>query len=92
MDKAVEIASKIHDSMEVARRLFGDRYDSMLKPWCLALKQRMADKKANELEAATIMLKELPVAVPDLIDRDVATLWILAAAGELITGATPSIW
>jgi hypothetical protein len=80
----IQLASQFYDAHEALRRLLGkEKFDSSMKPYCRALKQRMRDKNLNEVEAALHLLKEISANVPDIQDRTVATMYTLAAAVEV---------
>ena len=84
----IQIAAQFYDAHDALWRLLGkEKFTSSIAPYCRALKQRMADMKIDEMKAALYMLKELPEAVPDIQDRTVATMYILAATVKTINSA-----
>jgi len=88
----IQLAAQFYDAHDALRRLLGNKkFASSINEYCRALIMRMRDLKLNEVEAALHMLKELPEAVPDIQDRTVATMYILAAAVEVsdYSGKTP---
>ena len=87
MEQVLEISTKLYEANRTLRQLLGnEKYEAHAKLYIQALKQRMTKFKIPTIKAVLHMVKELKMAVPDPVDRDVSTTWILAAAVDIIEG------
>lgn len=77
---------RIQECHTAAKQISGARFGENLRPWMQAMRTYMGAHKVDALEAA-LELAQRAAQRPERLDPAVATMWLMAAALELINEA-----